>query len=472
MPLPAPIVRSVVFPVHERLRDRPTLACLRDLERLCSLPPDAVQAECRARLRALFTFCAASLPYYRTQFRRLGIDPAGDDVDAVLAALPILEKSDVRARAEEMTFAAVPGGLRLCTSGGTTGEPLRFWIDRVRQAEPLAARLLMQGRFGVRPGQRRVYLWGSPIESKGGRVRRLRDGLLNERVLDAFHLAPADVDRYLGILRRFRPALIYAYPSAAEVLARRLLEHEAPAPIPGLRLVVLTGEEVSAEQRAVIGRALGCPVAVEYGSREIGLIAHECPAGSLHVISPCVHVEIAGNAAEGGEVLCTTLNTRAQPFVRYRLGDAGALVPGACACGLPLPRMRLLGGKVTGFIALRDGRLCHGAVTSHVLRDEPGIVSFKTHQRTLDEFDVWLVVNDAFPREAPARVAERYRALFGPQVRVQCRIVDRIAPDPSGKRRYVVSDVAAARAVDASLAFASASGPAGASIRGVRARCD
>ena len=127
---------------------------------------------------------------------------------------------------------------------------------------------------------------------------------------------------------------------------------------------------------------------------------------------------------------------------RYRIGDVGTLLPEPCPCGLPFPLLWVVGGKITGFIALPDGQLCHGAVTSHVLRDQPGIVEFKTLQRELDAFEVLLVVDEVFTPATIPRVQRRYRELFGPRIKVDCRIVERIPPDPSGKRRYVVSDVA------------------------------
>jgi phenylacetate-CoA ligase len=104
--------------------------------------------------------------------------------------------------------------------------------------------------------------------------------------------------------------------------------------------------------------------------------------------------------------------------------------------------MRIVGGRTSGFVLLGDGRLCHGAVSSTALRDEVGIVEFKTYQRAVDRFEVLLVVDERFERAALARIQRRYRTLFGPGVQVVCRVVDRIPPDPSGKRRHVVSDVA------------------------------
>ena len=101
-----------------------------------------------------------------------------------------------------------------------------------------------------------------------------------------------------------------------------------------------------------------------------------------------------------------------------------------------------MGGRTSGFVLLSDGRLCYGAVSSTALRDEPGIVEFKTFQRAVDRFEILLVVDQQFNRAAIERIQTRYRKLFGPRVQATCRVVDRIPPDPSGKRRHVVSDVA------------------------------
>lgn len=447
MTLPTWLVQHVAYPLHERLRGRPTLREFATLRHLAAQPPAVVQQDARARLRALLLFAGAHLPHFTGLFLRGGVNAYADDVEAELRKLPVLTKADVRARAALMTWRDVPGGALPHSSGGTSGDTLQFVIDRTRQAQDLAARLFMQSLFGVRPGEPRLHLWGSPIEARGAAVKRWRDRLLNERLLSAFELSPPQMDAHLKRLCDFQPRLIYGYPTALALLARHAARRLRGEHFPWLRLIVVTGEEVSPAQVAQIQQTFGCPVAAEYGSREVGLIAHECPQGRLHVVWPHVHVDIAaGNEVvapdAAGDVICTTLNTRAQPFLRYRVGDVGRRLVEPCPCGLPFPVMRLEGGKITGFIALPEGRLCHGAVTSHVLRQEAGIRAFKTYQRSLTTFEVLLEVDERFDSATVERVRARYRALFGPHVEVDCHIVDRIPPDPSGKRRYVVSDVA------------------------------
>lgn len=441
------MVRNVTYPMHERIRGRQTLREFRALQELSSLSPKALRQIVETRVHDLLVFASARLPYYRDLVNRCKVDFHADSLLEELARLPVLQKPDVRANAERMVCRDVAGGARPHSSGGTTGDTLRFFIDGVRQAQDLAARLFMQSLFGVEPGDRRLHVWGSPIETRGWRLKRWRDRMINEAIINAFEMSPTQMDAHIERIRQFKPRVIYGYPTSLALLAAHARHHLTPEHVPWLRLVVMTGEEVTDDQRRVVHETFGVPVAAEYGSREVGLIAHECPRGNLHIVWPHIHVEIASAGqlcpiGRPGDVLCTTLNTRAQPFIRYRLGDVGRLLEDACECGLPFPLMQLEGGKITGFVALEGGRLCHGAVTSHMLRGERGIVEYKTHQTALNEFMVYLVVDETFDAQTPERIRQRYRTLFGPHVNVACRLVDRIPPDPSGKRRYVVSDVA------------------------------
>lgn len=449
MTFDAHAVRAITYPLHEWLCGRRTLTELQNLRTVAAGSVDGLEAEVERRTGALLRFAQATLNFHARRFAAAGVDIHAVAASREIAKLAPLSKADVRAHAAEMVWTGVPGGPIAHSSGGTTGDTLHFVIDRVRQAQTLAARLFMQERLGVRCGERRAYFWGSPIERRGSRLRRWRDRALNEILLDAFELSAESLDRHLARIARFRPALLYAYPSAAAALAQRAQRTNSTTAFTSLKTVVLTGEETRPEERAAITDICACPVVEEYGNREVGLIAHGCLAGSLHVLTPHILLEtLAGTRparpGETGEIVCTTLNTRAQPFIRYRVGDAGARLKGECRCGLALPRMRLDGGKVTGFLALPDGRLCHGAIVSHILRDLPGIVHFKTIQRSLEKFDVLLVTDDHFADESLATIGERYRRLFGERVHAECHRVNAIPPDPSGKRRYFVSEAAGA----------------------------
>ena len=438
-------VRHITFPLHERACGRDTLHQMRRFAADLRLPPDALADLARRRLQRLLAFAGRELPYYRRLFAACGVRPEQDDPYAALQRLPVLDKPTVRASARDMTWPAVPGGLRPAVTGGTSGDTLSFFLDRAHHARNMGARLALHQSLGVQPGDRRLFLWGSPIEVQRSPWRRVRDILLNERIIDAFDLPPARLDAYLDFIRAYRPRLVYGYGTALALLARHALRRGGP-PLPPPRAVILTSDETSPDDRTAVQAAFGAPALNEYGSREMGIIAHECLHGALHVLTPLVHVEILRDGhpvppGQPGRIVCTNLAGRAQPLIRYAQGDFGRLLPEPCACGSPLPVLRLEHARTSGFLVLPDGRVFVDHVVSWRTPVDPSIVEYRVYQRALDRLEVFLVVDEHFTAAASERLRARYREYFGPDIHVSIRVVDRIPPDPSGKRRFLVSDL-------------------------------
>jgi len=52
-----------------------------------------------------------------------------------------------------------------------------------------------------------------------------------------------------------------------------------------LKGIVTTAENLYEHQRELIEKVFKCPVINEYGARDAGIIAYQCPQGKIHVIS-------------------------------------------------------------------------------------------------------------------------------------------------------------------------------------------
>ena len=61
-----------------------------------------------------------------------------------------------------------------------------------------------------------------------------------------------------------------------------------------------------------------------------------------------------------GRILVTNLHNYAMPFIRYDIGDVGALSDKACPCGRGLPLLAKLTGRTTDFIRTRSGGVIPG----------------------------------------------------------------------------------------------------------------
>ncbi|KAB2970198.1 MAG: phenylacetate--CoA ligase family protein, partial [Zoogloea sp.] len=146
---------------------------------------------------------------------------------------------------------------------------------------------------------------------------------------------------------------------------------------------------------------------------------------------------------QSGEIVVTHLATRDYPFIRYRTGDVGVLGQQACACGRGLPVLSEIQGRSTDFVIAADGTVMHGLALIYVLRDIPGVASFKIVQESLDLTTVYVVPGPAFQPDDPGRIASGLRRRLGEAVVIDVKQVDVLPAEASGKFRYVVSRVAA-----------------------------
>lgn len=377
-----------------------------------------------------------------------GADPSSEDPWDVLASLPATTKQNIREHLADMLWLDVPGGLRPSSTGGSTGQPLQFFLDREREACDQAARGLTRGWYGVRNGQRELWLWGSPIEAvRTDRWRRLRDGALNHRLIRAFDLSSVTMNRYYRELLRYRPACIVGYPSTLARWAHFLRDRSgAGRTVRTLKAVFVTGEVCDTRQRTLITDVFGAPVADGYGSREAGFIAHECPAGRRHIISEHVLVETLD--AHGrptppgveGEVTITHLRGRGMPLIRYRTGDTAALLPGRCACGRGFPLMSQVTGRRTDIIRLADGTEMHGLSVIYPLREIPAVAEYQIIQQADLSLDVAVVAPSSSDATALCRdIQQRLARTMRGQTPVRVRAVPHISRSVSGKHRSVVS---------------------------------
>ncbi|GMU37790.1 MAG: AMP-binding protein [Phycisphaerae bacterium] len=455
--VPYLLSRHILCPLHERVLGRRTFARLRQIEREQWRSPVEVRLLQMRRLRSLLRHAVRNVPFYTARHKPTSRAERDGEPDRLhLRALPTLSKQDIRAHTDELIWPESPGRLRPYSTGGSSGDPLRFFIDRPRQASDAAARILTHRWFGVDAGHRELFLWGCPIElTRTDRLRAWRDGLFNHRLLSAFDLSRERMREYTDVFRRFRPRCLFGYPSTLSRWAEHLMTYEETLPIGCLRAVFVTGEVCDPVQRRTLERCFQVPVADGYGSREAGFIAHQCPAGSMHVIASEVLVEVLDGdrpAREGefGEIVVTHLHAFGMPFIRYRTGDFGRLLPGRCPCGRGWPRMDAVQGRRTDGIHLPDGRFMHGLAVIYVLRETPGIEHFQVRQTSDFALEVQVVACEGAPSDVLRRVESGLRRVVGDQIPVRVRRTATIERAASGKHRPVISDVDASAASSSS----------------------
>ncbi len=435
-------VRHYLFPAHERLKRKPTFRLLAELEATQWLPAHRLEEYRVRRLRRFLEFAYQHVPYYRTLFEEGALQPRDVQSFQDLDRLPFLTRDILQGRFEDLRARAALPGVHRRSSGGSTGTPVTVLVDMGRMGMAEAGRLRAQRWFGVEPGAREIVLWGTPSRvSVTEWIRGFRDRLLNTRVLSAFDMGREALVRHAKVIQRVKPAKMYGYASACYLLACHF-QRERLDPPRGLRAIFTTAEPLFDFQRKTIEAAFGCPVGVEYGCRDGGLVALECPSGALHVFAESTHVEILDPDPEGrGEIVLTNLDSLAFPIIRYRTGDIGALDPTPCPCGRSLPKLRSVEGRRTDFLITPSGRVLHALSAIYILRESSFVHEFRVIQDAPDHLVVEVVPARPFGAVEQTALRAQFVPAFGPDLRVSFVTRDEIPRTAAGKFRYVQSRI-------------------------------
>lgn len=413
-------------------------------------PRRAVDELADTRLERLLTHAAAKVPYYGRVLREAGVVDGGRVRLDRFQDIPLLTKDVIRR--EGAALHSTDCKARHCfrnTSGGSTGEPVTFLQDRASECGSYAMTFFYRGWAGVQPGERLLQLWGSErdILGTGHPVAvRLKRWLFNELMLNSFRMGDAEMAGYAARWNEFRPVMVHAYVESIYEFARFLRARRLSVRPP--RVAFTAAGTLTEDVRSFVSKVIGCPVLNQYGSRETGLIAAECPRmEGLHVPEIYVRVELvdqegrATRAGEHGEVVVTPLTNYSMPLIRYRIGDTAVASAHVCSCGRPFRLLGSVTGRVTSHFLTREGKLVHGEYFTHLFYHRPWVRRFQVRQKNYDEV-VAYVVKQAEPAAGElAELEHGVRAIMGERCAVRFDFVEDIPPSPSGKYMYTVCDL-------------------------------
>ena len=175
------LVSNLIFPLQERLKHHDTVAVRRQMEETQWWPRQRLEALQLERLRQLVSHAEQFVPYYRDLFKEIGLTAASIQSLADLQRIPFLTKAIIRGNLEGFKSEKAQHLARFNT-GGSSGEPLIFFIGNERVSHDVAAKWRATRWWDVDIGDREIVVWGSPIElTTQDRVRQIRDRLMRTR---------------------------------------------------------------------------------------------------------------------------------------------------------------------------------------------------------------------------------------------------------------------------------------------------
>jgi len=448
MDLNAVFVKNVLFPMMETFKGNRIRKNLTELQNSQRLSYEALRSLREEKLKKLMLHCIDNVPAYSRYKNMRQI--ISDNPFKALTSFPVLTKDMFRTMNEDyISKTADRKNLIANISGGSTGEPVKFYLDRYTVEYYEAARWRGLSWHDIEIGDRSVMIWGSPIELSAHKAKkyRLKEKFLKNRImLPAYELNPDSIKDYIEIINSYRPEYIYGYASSLALFSN--LAQKAGLSLNFIpKAVISTSETLYDFQREEIKKMFKCNVVNEYGARDGGILAYECPKGRMHISAENAIIEIVDPVTkeilapgESGLILVTDLNNFSMPRLRYQLGDMGALaIDSTCNCGAKLPVLERIEGREDDMFVSGSGAYVHGHYFNHIVRNMVSFRQFQIIQKTPTDIHLKIVKSEDYKESDLDTFIAGIKKGLG-DVNIKLEFVDSIPPAPSGKIRYAIRE--------------------------------
>ena len=410
--------------------------------------PEQTEAYQMQHLQPLLEHAYQHVPYYRKAFDQFGFKPCDIQSTSDLCRFKPIRKKDILTNPSAFLAnnrTAFHG--RKHHTGGTTGELFTYYQDSGAWALnwALKMRTFEWGGFSFGKDRLGVMAGGSLATQRSALDRNfLWRRACNCYSMPITHLDEVAMEKYFEQLQRQHIRFLRGYPSALATFALFLRDADERLP---MESVFTTAEILYPQQREVMMQVFGCEVYDTYGCGDGMGHATECELHKgLHVcpeVSVMQIVDEQGNEVspgEEGEVVLTSLFDYTMPLIRYAPGDRAVLKEGRCSCGRNGMMLERIAGRAVDVFRLANGRVLNGlSIPFEDLHQD--LVRFQLVQETPDRVVMKIVPRNTVNIDLVERVKSVMRHHCGEGITVEIRIVDYIEVPPSGKFRYIVSNL-------------------------------
>jgi phenylacetate-CoA ligase len=448
--------------------------CAQDLE-----PLQNQRMERMALIRELLAHAYREVELYRTALDGAGVDPVQVSYPKRFAQVPVISKRQLREGfpLRQLARSYRRGWLRYSNTSGTTDRPLLLIQDIKDISQKYASILRSRVLAGVDPLGTQVRItpnecrpclpdgnspeWVSPFaHNKRSPGRRSSLFLFLERqvVNPWFHrrhfmspfwgtnepTRPVDFDHYLDTIDSLQPEILTLYPLYGVLLARHI-QRRGLDPPKVYGVLEFSGGVCSPRMREFMSQVFDVRTAQACGGCEFARYGASCSEDPdrMHLAEGFCYVEAVSTKGslcapgELGNIIVTSLHSRAMPIIRLESGDVGRIVEAPCTCGRRSRRMEHC-GRLQALVLNSANRW----VTERDVLDElffvPGVELFQLIQISKTRYELRIVESiDAAIDEGHLTAA--LKSLLGQKAKVKRVTVRHLETEESGKLQLVQS---------------------------------
>jgi phenylacetate-CoA ligase len=394
------------------------------------------------QLRRTLHNANAFCPFYTRTFAEARFRPEFVNAPDDLLLCPTISKRDIIDHREEMAATNLPDSQRLyITTGGSTGVPVGFYLQTgISRPKEQAMLEGVWKRGGYFDGARLALLRGHVTTTQANGKISSYDATRDWLVLSSSHLTPERLPEYLEKIERFKPELLYVYPSAILQLAQYLETSRQSWRTP-LRGILCGSERLTISQKQAIERVFKCRAYAWYGHSERVVLAAQGSKSDFYYFVPQYgYVEFGPPTPEGlREVIGTSFDNMVMPLIRYRTGDYVRLAEDSKSFEYPVPAAAEISGREQEFLVSATGRkISLTAVNMHdAVFDGLYAVQFFQGKPGYAEFRY--IPAPSFSNGRLPQIAASLQKKLGDDFIIEMKAVAEVEKTSAGKHKWLVS---------------------------------
>ncbi|NGP75946.1 phenylacetate--CoA ligase family protein [Balneolaceae bacterium YR4-1] len=412
-----------------------------------TLSRDKLQGVVRTKIKKLVSIAYKNVPWYRKVLDRHNLDYKKITIKEEFNKIPVLTREELANNFEQFISENIDKEeLKISTTGGSTGKPLKIGMDPEVVRE--IPKWQMLSWWGLSPIDNMATLYrGVPMSG----VKRIALKLIRwpQKILymDATNISKNNIQKFIDEYDHVKPKLIHGYVGALDAIADYILQNNINLSPP--EVIWSTASPITSIQENKISKAFKAPICDQYGCSEIYFIAAECPhKEGLHIFVDSVKVEILDDNnkpvpdGEYGKIVITNLNEYSFPLIRYENGDKGRLLTKKCSCGLSLPLMDKVKGRISDNIELPNGTVLSGEYLTTIFDNYTETVKqFQVIQHKSDNITIKVVLSGSYHENnnVVSNVRDKLEKRINNQVKLRFECVERI-PKKGGKIQFIIKE--------------------------------
>jgi phenylacetate-CoA ligase len=382
------------------------------------------------KLKKLLIHAKANVSFYKN------IDIEQININS-LNSLPIVTKDTIRNNFDELVSTYKPYKYWSNTSGGSTGEPVKFLQDsNYQQWVDVSLYYYYKDLLDIGwSSARKLVIWGSveDFEKRTTFKSEIKNYLSNIKFINAFNFGDNEKMETIKSINSFKPEILKAYSNSLSDLAIFIKENNIKIYSP--KVIVTSTAMLYDEHRKLIEEVFNTKVYDFYGSREASAIASEDKQNSEKKIFLFNNIiEVVDN-----RIIVTNLHNYTMPLIRFDILDSATSVTKSKNNYF----LNGLNGRVFEYLTGYNNKKIHAQYFITLFFNIDEIQHYNLIQKNIDEIEILytLTKESLLSKENKKVIENKINLALELTLNINWKQVSKIPKTKNGKYIYVRSEI-------------------------------